>query len=110
MNKKLAIRIVVALAVIMVANIPIVSFYISLLSGERPLYSAPFKLTSGLGGFSSDSTYYDNPDSAVKAFVRYRKLHPQDSTLYRNYPIINPLKFWHWREYVSEEVYRIPRR
>lgn len=109
MDKKWIVRIVIIAIIVLVSNIPIVSFFISLLFGDVGLYNR-INLRSKLGGFSSEKAYYDHPDSAIKAFERYRAIHPEDSVLYRNSPMINPLKFWLWRVYLTEPLYRIPRR
>jgi hypothetical protein len=108
MRKKWIIRSVIVISIVIITNIPIISFFFSFVIGEKHFYGRHFKLSSGQGGFSTDSSYYENPKVVIEAFERYRLEHPNDSILYRDYPNINPLKFWRWREYIVEDIYRLP--
>lgn len=107
MSKKWVIRAVIVVSIIIATNIPIVSFFFSFVIGEKHFYGRHFKISSGQGGFSSDSSYYESPKSALEAFEHYRINHPNDSILYRDYPNITIFKFWRWREYIVEDIYRL---
>lgn len=107
MQLKRTIWIVTIIIAIAVSNIPIVSLLIGAVFGDRNLKTPDFQFTSGSGGFKSGSKY-GSTQALFEGFEKYRKENPNDSILYRSSPQINPLKFWNWRDYLFEDVYKLP--
>lgn len=48
-------------------------------------------------------------DDVVEAFDQYKKTHPADSTVYRNFKP-DYRKFWRWYAYETERQFKLPYR
>lgn len=98
---------IIVAAIIVVSNIPVVSFFIGFISDERHFYGQNDYVYISQSGFDSRNSHYEDYEDIISGFERYKKAYPEDSILYRTFKI-NPLKFWYWREYIVEPKYRLP--
>jgi hypothetical protein len=107
-KKKIVIALVV-LFIIAVSNFPPIKTLIVMYERDLNYFSyskksdtSSFYFENGMG--PSDFVYFQ-----WKKDSNYIKEHPHafDDTLYRNFKI-NPLFFWHWKDYFFDERYTLP--
>lgn len=99
---------IVILAVILAGNFldyPKLFFRI-FLAGQPIKSSTRHYSSNNPDGFSIWAQYY-SWDYISRKFSNYRKDHPADSILYRNFKM-NPLYFWEWYDYATDPVYKLP--
>lgn len=107
-NRKNVFRILGIILFIGVSNIPIVSFLIDTIASNRSiLYGSKYQFISGKNGFNSEKYIWTTEQELLNHFSEYKKTSPADTVLYRSF-IINPLKFWLWRDYMVLPYYRYP--
>lgn len=105
-KKKVIIWTVAILLFIAISNIPLVSFFISFFTGNLSMMNSDYHYTSQNSGFSVwGSNGYED---IVSRFEAYKKRHPEDTVLYRNFQI-KPWQFWRIYEYTYPS-YRLPYR
>jgi len=104
MKNKFVKYVVIILIIILVSNIPIVSFFISLYTGNITSKGPDAHFISGEGGFSVWGR--DGYEDIVKQFEAYKLAHPSDTVLYRNFRI-KPWQFWRIFEYIMAPSYRL---
>ncbi|MDQ1087273.1 hypothetical protein [Siphonobacter sp. SORGH_AS_1065] len=105
-KKKVIIWNLILILLVGVSNIPIISLFISFFTGNLYLKEASFHFTSEKGGFSVWAR--DGYEDIVSHFESYKKRHPEDTVLYRNFQI-KPWQFWRIYEYTNP-YYRLPYR
>ncbi|MDQ1087271.1 hypothetical protein [Siphonobacter sp. SORGH_AS_1065] len=105
-KKKVIIWSIILILFVGICNIPIISLFISVYTGNIYFKRASFHFISEKGGFSvwARNGYED----IVSQFEAYKKRHPEDTVLYRNFQI-KPWQFWRIYEY-SDPPYRLPYR
>ena len=108
MKLKLLITLIFLTLVVAASNIPKLSLGIMIMVGDNDYKKGNYHFSAGKNAeFSVWST--KGFDHVLREFEVYKKLHPTDSILYRNFrPDYG--KFWRWKEYWSEERYELPFR
>lgn len=112
-NRKIFKWTIAVLLVIIISNIPVVSFFIGVFTGTKSFYGTGYNYKSSLGKFHVSASNLKGDDfntmynDLIMQFKAYKKVNPKDTILYRNFKI-NVLKFWFWREYLTEEHYHLP--
>ena len=93
------------LLTVAISNIPVVSFFISFFTKNLTMMGPDYHFISGQGGFSvwGRGGGYEETEAL---FEQYKKRHPSDSTLYRNFKI-SPWQFWRISEYFGSKAYRL---
>lgn len=112
-NRKIFKWTIVILVVIIVSNIPIVSLFIGFFTQTKFFDESNYDYSSGSGKFQTNELHLKGEDpnarnrDLIKQFNPYKKGHPNDTILYRNFKI-NVLKFWFWREYIHDNRFHLP--
>jgi len=104
MKRKTVKYLVIVLVIILVSNIPIVSLFISLFTGNITMKGPDAHYISAKGGFSVWGRH--GYEDIVKQFEAYKLTHPSDTVLYRNFRI-RPWEFWRIYEYTAYSYYRL---
>ncbi|OZI08161.1 hypothetical protein BWI93_10615 [Siphonobacter sp. BAB-5385] len=103
-KKKIIFWIISILLIVSVSNIPIVSFFISFFTGNLSMMNPDYHYISQKGGFSIWGR--KGSEDVLSQFEAYKKRHPEDTVLYRNFQI-KPWQFWRIYEY-TDPCYRLP--
>ncbi|MFC0181133.1 hypothetical protein SAMN04515674_11985 [Pseudarcicella hirudinis] len=112
-NRKILKWAIAIILVIIISNISIVSFIIGVFTQTKFFYDNSYNYSSGNGKFQTSPGHLKGETTTalykdlIKQFNLYKKKNPNDTILYRNFKI-NVLKFWFWREYLTEEHYHLP--
>lgn len=105
---KVTLRILI---IIIISNLPPVSFIFGFFARDKTLYGSDYFYTSGSGAFLS-RRYFGLSGSGqfsevLEKFESHKTQYPADTILYRCFAK-HPLKFWDWWIYLTDPKYQIP--
>lgn len=93
---------------IVISNIPIVSLIFRVTIGGEALQGMNWSIHYSSNNPKGFSVWgLDSYELVLKSFNDYKKVHKEDSVLYRNFKM-NPLLFWKWYDYLTYEGYKLP--
>ena len=106
MKRKKKLALILIVVILLVVNLPPINTLIITLERDSGFYSYSRK-------DDTSSIYFENgmgPARYVYFQIRDRDLANgiiRKDTMYRNFRI-NPFFFWHWKEYIFDERYKLP--
>lgn len=99
------------LAIVILCNLPPLSFIFGFFAGDKTFYGNDYYYTSHSGKFLSRRyqglAHSGGFPDILEKFDSHKAKYPSDTVLYRCF-VKNPLKFWDWGIYLTDPKYQIP--